>query len=103
MLVISNFYYNQITGESRWEKPQELLDLEPRPICSNCSFYDAQLECAHCEEFYCKTCWDAVHHGGKRKAHKFRCLYDFYERRIEYGRDEFPSLWPIQLGHDYDA
>lgn len=92
------FYYNLTTGESRWGKPQELLDLEPRPICSNCSFWDAQVECSNCDEYFCKACWDAVHYGGKRKTHKFRTIYDFYQRRIEPNGD-FPSLWPSELEH----
>ena len=39
------FYYNQISGEIRWRKPQDLLDLMRRPICSNCEFYEARQEC----------------------------------------------------------
>lgn len=91
------FYYNQVTGESRWRKPQQLLDLEPRPICSNCCYYDAQFECANCDEYFCNSCWDAVHFGGKRKNHHFRSLYDFYQKRIDYGDGEFPSLWPSEI------
>ena len=96
----SHFYYNQMTGESRWIKPQELLDLDPRPICSNCSFYDAQIECSNCSEYFCRTCYDAVHSGGKRRSHKFRCLYDYYEKRIEYDENEYPSLWPKEIKRD---
>ena len=96
----AHFYYNQMTGESRWIKPQELLDLDPRPICSNCSFYDAQIECSNCSEYFCRTCYDAVHSGGKRRSHKFRCLYDYYEKRIEYDENEYPSLWPKEINRD---
>ncbi len=92
------FYHNQITGESRWEKPRELLELEMRPICSNCNFWDAQVECSNCDEFFCKTCWDAVHYGGKRKSHLFRSIYDYYNRRIDYTYvNDYPSLWPNEL------
>ena len=30
------FYYNQISGEIRWRKPQPMLDLMRRPLCTNC-------------------------------------------------------------------
>eukprot|EP00979_Chaetoceros_neogracilis_P000861 scaffold185_cov233-Chaetoceros_neogracile.AAC.1 len=95
-----NFYYNQVTGESRWKKPQELLDLERRPTCSNCAYYDAQIECSNCDETFCGTCWEAIHYGGKRKHHTFRTLYDYYNRRIEYDYDEFPSLLPSAVEND---
>jgi len=87
------FYYNMNTGEIRWRKPQELLELDPRPQCDNCTTELAEVECGQCTEFYCAECWDAVHFGGKRKGHKFRCLYDYYRRRIDYGDGEFPSIW----------
>ena len=90
----------QITGESRWRKPQDFLDMEPEPICGNCQFYKAQLECSDCGEFYCNTCWDAVHFGGKRKHHQFRSLYDFYGKRVDYGETEFPSKWPTEVIQD---
>ena len=54
------FYYNQVTGEIRWRKPQALLDLMRRPLCTNCEFYEAAVECQHCCEFYCNQCWDQV-------------------------------------------
>ena len=60
----------------------------PRPQCDNCTTELAEVECGQCTEFYCAECWDAVHFGGKRKGHKFRCLYDYYRRRIDYGDDE---------------
>ena len=98
------FYYNQLTGETRWRKPQALLDLEPRPVCSNCNYYEAQNECADCIEFFCHQCWQAVHYGGRRAQHKFRCLYDFYGRRVDYGDGPnactFPSLWPTDIEQD---
>lgn len=80
--------------------PQDLLDLEPKPICSNCEYFEAKLECASCSEYFCGSCWDAVHFGGKRKSHKFRSLYDFYDRRVDYGDDEFPSIWPSAIEQD---
>ena len=95
-------YYNQLTGELRWRKPQALLDLEPRPVCSNCNYYEAQTECANCVEYFCHQCWEAVHYGGRRAKHKFRSLYDFYGKRVDYGDVlvEFPSLWPTDIEQD---
>ena len=94
-----HFFYNQITGEMRWRKPQQLLNVEPRPPCSNCNSFLAQVECRDCAEFFCDECWEAVHYGGKRSLHAFRSLYDFYGNRVDYG-DEFPSLWPTDIGQD---
>lgn len=78
----------------------ELLELEARPVCSNCEFYEAKMECSDCREFFCFQCWDAVHYGGKRSMHKFRTLYDFYDRRVDYGDGEFPSCWPTEIEQD---
>eukprot|EP00949_MAST-11_sp_MAST-11-sp1_P004505 g4505.t1 len=94
------FYYNMNTGEIRWRKPQELLELDPRPPCNNCGLDEAHVECGDCSEFFCQECWDAVHFGGKRKKHKFRCLYDYYGRRIDYGDGGFPSVWPSEIEQD---
>ncbi len=94
------FYYNQISGEIRYRKPQDLLDLMRRPICSNCEFYEARMECAQCSEFFCNQCWDSVHFGGKRAKHNFRNLYDYYEKRVDYGDGEFPSHWPSEVQQD---
>jgi len=41
-----------------------------------------------------------VHYGGKRKAHAFRVLYDYYHKRIDYGDGEFPSKWPSEIEQD---
>ena len=94
------FYYNQISGEIRYRKPQDLLDLMKRPICSNCEFYEARVECSNCTEFFCHQCWDSVHFGGKRSKHLFRNLYDYYEKRVDYGDGEFPSKWPSEIEQD---
>jgi hypothetical protein len=105
--MLSNSSSPKVTGESRWKKPQELLDLEPRPLCSNCSKFDAQLECKVCDEFFCTSCFESVHYGGKRRSHTFRALYDFYDKRIGYEVNEFPSIWPATFenkrSYDTDA
>ncbi|TYZ65217.1 hypothetical protein PybrP1_003992 [[Pythium] brassicae (nom. inval.)] len=68
------FYYNKETGEVRFRRPQDLLDLLPKPLCDNC--------------------------GGRRRRHAFRCLYDFYAKRVDYGDGEFPSKWPSEIEQD---
>ena len=100
------FFYNKLTGEIRWKIPQDLLDLLPRPKCDNCGFYEAAVECAVCNEFFCSQCWDQVHYGGRRKNHDFRALYDYYGKRLDYGddtgapNDDFPSKWPSDIVSD---
>ena len=100
------FFYNKLTGEIRWKMPQDLLDLIPRPKCDNCSFYEAGVECSHCNEFFCSQCWDQVHFGGRRKDHDFRALYDYYGKRLDYGDGEgnsntdFPCKWPSDVMQD---
>lgn len=47
-----------------------------------------------------RQCWSSVHAGGKRRRHDFRCLYDFYEKRVDYGDGEFPSKWPTEIEQD---
>jgi hypothetical protein len=34
------FYYNQLTAEVRWRRPQDFLELMPRPVCSNCEAFE---------------------------------------------------------------
>lgn len=94
------FWYDKLTGEIRWRKPQEALDLETRPLCSNCEHVEATAECKDCGEFYCETCFGSVHSGGKRRHHVFRSLYDYYGRRIDYGEGEWPALWPTEIRQD---
>uniref|UniRef100_K3WH14 WW domain-containing protein n=1 Tax=Globisporangium ultimum (strain ATCC 200006 / CBS 805.95 / DAOM BR144) TaxID=431595 RepID=K3WH14_GLOUD len=49
---------------------------------------------------FCNTCWQNVHAGGKRKLHDFRALYDYYDKRVDYGDGEFPSKWPSEIEQD---
>ena len=95
-----HYYYNKFSGEVRWRKPQDLLNLMPKPRCSDCQYFQAAIECAECQEFFCNQCWCMVHRGGKRASHEFRVLFDFYNRRIDYGDDEFPSKWPTDIQQD---
>lgn len=94
------FFYNQLTGEIRWRMPQDLLDLIPRPACDNCSFYEAIVECGVCNEVFCHQCFDQIHHGGRRKDHEFRSVYDYYGKRIDYGDGIFPCKWPTEVMQD---
>lgn len=97
------FYYNQLTGEIRWRRPQELLELMKRPVCSNCAYFEAAMECDECQEFFCNECWSQVHYGGKRASHRFRSLYDAYGRRVDYGDGDlsaFESRWPSEILQD---
>jgi hypothetical protein len=94
------FFYNKLTGEIRWRMPRDLLDLIPRPICDNCQRFEAGVECGVCDEFFCHKCWGSVHHGGKRKDHSFRALYDYYGKRIDYGDGNYPSKWPSEIQQD---
>lgn len=48
------FFYNMRTGEIRWRKPQILLDMVEQPVCDNCSYYSATMECNFCGEFFCQ-------------------------------------------------
>ncbi|EQC38518.1 hypothetical protein SDRG_04225 [Saprolegnia diclina VS20] len=93
-------YYHQDTGEIRHRMPQDMLDLLPRPKCNDCDIADAANECQDCQEFFCKACWEAIHAGGRRRRHAFRTLYDYYDKRIDYGDGEFPSLWPSEMEQD---
>ncbi|KAG3038940.1 hypothetical protein PC119_g2503 [Phytophthora cactorum] len=97
------FYYNRVTGEVRFRRPQDVLDLLPKPLCENCessATSEATMECKDCGELFCGVCWANVHSGGRRKLHEFRALYDYYNRRVDYGDWEFPSRWPSEIEQD---
>ena len=95
-----NYYYNMNTQEVRVRKPQALLNLMKPPLCENCEYYHATVECKKCGEYFCDECWSSIHFGGKRRKHKFRALYDFYGKRIDYGDGEYPSKWPTEIEQD---
>lgn len=95
------FYYNQDTGQTKWEKPQVLLDNEPRPVCANCYEYQAEVECAGCQEYYCTGCFDFIHMGGLRAFHSFRTVYDFYGKRKDYDRE--PWMTKEDVGEDHST
>ncbi|ETW07487.1 hypothetical protein H310_01995 [Aphanomyces invadans] len=93
-------YFHQDTGEIRQRMPQDLLDLLPKPRCNDCDVEAAMTECGDCGEFFCSECWHAIHAGGRRRRHRFRTLYDYYGKRIDYGDGEFPSVWPSEIAQD---
>ena len=94
------FFYNKLSGEIRWRIPQDLIDIIPRAPCDNCSYYEATVECAVCDEMFCGQCWETVHYGGRRRDHEFRSLYDYYGRRMDYGDGVFPCKWPTEVIQD---
>lgn len=94
------FFFDSTTGEVRWRKPQALLNIMPMPKCSNCEMTDAVLECRECGEYYCGDCFSSIHAGGKRKLHGFRPLLDAYDKRVDYGDGDWPSIWPSELEQD---
>ena len=89
------FYYNLDTGETRWSKPQVLLDLEPKPVCCNCSSYLAEIECQECDEFYCTPCFQNIHMGGKRSTHNYKTVYDYYGRRRDLNIEPWVPLQDV--------
>lgn len=50
----------QISGEIRWRRPQDFLELLPRPPCGDCGLFEAFSECADCGEFFCSECYRKV-------------------------------------------
>ena len=58
----------------KWESSED-------PACNNCneqrtsvlnvaSIVRATVRCGDCDEYYCTTCFDSIHSGGKRKLHE---------------------------------
>ncbi|CAN0587618.1 unnamed protein product, partial [Ectocarpus sp. 12 AP-2014] len=56
----ATFYYNKVSGEIRWRRPQDFLELLPRPSCGDCCLFEAFSECADCGEFFCSACYRKV-------------------------------------------
>ncbi|KDO31312.1 hypothetical protein SPRG_03928 [Saprolegnia parasitica CBS 223.65] len=95
------YYYNQLNYDVRWRMPGELLTELPQPKCDQCENpSSAEVECAHCGEYFCLPCSDRIHGHGKRHTHTIRLLYNYYRRRIDYGDGDFPSWWPSEFEQD---
>ncbi|EQC33358.1 hypothetical protein SDRG_09334, partial [Saprolegnia diclina VS20] len=95
------YYYNQLNYDVRWRMPGELLTELPQPKCDQCeNASSAEVECAHCGEYFCLPCSDRIHGHGKRHAHMMRKLYNYYHQRIDYGDGDFPSWWPSECEQD---
>lgn len=49
-----HFFYNQCTGETRWSKPISMTQAlkQDSPVCSNCEYFKAHVECANCLEYF---------------------------------------------------
>ncbi|OQR80756.1 hypothetical protein ACHHYP_17234 [Achlya hypogyna] len=95
------YYYNQLNGDVRWRMPSAILTAQPQPRCDQCEIAGiAELECAHCGEYFCPTCSERIHGHGKRQNHWQRKLYNYYRRRVDYGDGDFPSWWPTEFEQD---
>ncbi|CAK4249541.1 unnamed protein product [Aphanomyces euteiches] len=95
------FYYNQMDGTIRWRMPSELLTKEPQPKCDQCELpASAVVECATCCEYFCPECLERIHAHGKRQLHVRRKMYNYYNKRIDYGDGTFPSEWPSEIDQD---
>ena len=53
--LLTDYVYRRslLACETRWRNYQALLDLDPRPICSNCSFYESKVECITYNKYIC--------------------------------------------------
>jgi hypothetical protein len=96
------FYYNSTTGEMRRRKPQDLLDLMPRPrcTCGSCAAVKETRGVFIPGEPVCDTCFKRTMFGAKEKLIRWRTLYDYYGRRVDYGDGEFPAKWPSEVEQD---
>ena len=66
------FFYNQITGEIRWRRPRFNKPM-PRPLCGNCEYFEASLECRSAGVLLRGVPPDGAF-GGKRAKHPFRLV-----------------------------
>eukprot|EP01034_Spumella_vulgaris_P024314 gene24314-30635_t len=95
------FFYNKLSGEIRYRMPQDLLDLIPHPNFITLGYisYFSSTNIV-CNELFCQTCFNTVHSGGRRAEHPFRALYDYYNKRLDYGDGVFPCKWPSEVMQD---
>ena len=83
--VISEYLMSS-DGTEIWSSVTEFLtkckwESSEDPACNNCNeqrtsvlnvamIVRATVRCGDCDEYYCTTCFDSIHSGGKRKLHE---------------------------------
>lgn len=64
---------NEVSHLDATEEEQQEHD---ETLCSECQDMRIEVECYDCEESFCGGCYALVHHGGKRKTHNSKQLYE---------------------------